>query len=1024
MHKGGSRMSKKINLHTKQHKSLSIAIASVVSALTMLPGAAFAQDDAEIEEIQVTGSRIRSTDGMATPTPVTSVTVDELTNFEPGGTIAEQLDALPQFFATATAQRGSGALFSTAGGSFLNMRSLGQNRTLVLLDGQRMVPAEKRGSVNVDTFPTGLIRTVDVVTGGASAAYGADALSGVTNFVLDREFEGLKITSGTGITEAGDGQRWNFGIAGGFQIGDRLNVIASFDAKEIDQINREASELDEDWFQRWSHVTCPQYQTDQTGPRRCTMPNVTTTNSHPYGKIEKTGTHLDGMVFTRDGRDIRPWNEGDLMSDGGKGTTRSLSGGEGTSMYDAFGSPINGAEVVGRSWFLAADYELTDAVTLRAQAVIGRSESNNRQTRGHSGFGWSGGWGMTIYRENPFLPDSVTDVMDAEGLTKIGVDKRGVFSGDSEIGALENVENVLTQESYTFGFMANLPNGWDLSAMYTLGSAGKSSESHNDVRVDRAFLGLDAVIDPATGAIVCNVQLYAPTVAQLQAAGLASGRKNSRTDPLGKPGVGSGDPLESPIGLDGSVDDCVPYSNFGRGNVNPDAVAYAQSLKKGIGTVDQDFFEMLLQGELHEGWGYGAVSMAAGFTWREQSFTDNAQPALVDAWGPPLNAPELGIRGIPGGYTNGSPNLHQFSTVPNISGKYDVSEYFVELQAPLWESDSGEQRLGASAAYRSSDYNISGRIESWKLGTEVQVMEDLRFRFTKSRDVREPTFSERFDQQGGGGNVDDFLVDGPITITTVRGGNPALAPEIADTMVAGLVYEPSFVEGLRFSADWYEISIADAIVQIGLQEIVDRCEAGDPEQCSNIQRDPVTTQIARIIQKQFNLAQDSIEGYDFEVQYAMEPNFFDSQFESFRVRVLGGKLTDKTSTSSSGRVTDQMGAYSLPDLTANITANYNIGPYGIQLQGRHITGGKLSRTWKEGIDVDDNSVSSSTWWNGQLSYNGEMSNSGTWRVNLSVQNLFDQHPPIIAGGTTGAQRMNNQYDIYGRRYAIGFNVTF
>jgi iron complex outermembrane recepter protein len=1008
-----------------QHKTLSVAIASVVSALTMLPGAAFAQDDVDIEEIQVTGSRIRSTDGMATPTPVTSVTVDELATFEPGGTIAEQLDALPQFFSTATAQRGSGALFSNAGGSFLNMRSLGRNRTLVLLDGQRMVPAEKQGSVNVDTFPTALIRTVDVVTGGASAAYGADALSGVTNFVLDREFEGLKIETGTGITEVGDGQRWNFSVAGGFQIGDRLNVIASFDAKEIDQITRLASELDNDWYQRWSHVTCAEYQASRTGPKRCTMPNVTTTNSHPYGQIEKTGTSLDGMVFTADGKNIRPFNNGDLVARG-RGTTSSVSGGEGTTMYDAFGGPISGQEVVGRSWFLAADYELNDSVTLRAQAVIGRSESNDVQERGHSGFGWSGGWGLTIYRENPFLPKTVTDIMDAEGLTQIGVDKRGVFAGDSEIGSLENVENTLSQESYTFGFMATLPNGWDLSAMYTIGSAGKLSESHNDVRVDRAFLGLDAVIDPATGGIVCNVQLFNPSVAELQAAGAASGRKNSRTDPLGQPDAPNpdGDPLESPIGLDGSVQDCVPYTLFGRGNVDPDAVAYAQSLKKGVGQVDQDFFEVLLQGELYEGWGYGPVSMAAGLTWREQSFTDNAQPARVDAWGPPLNTPELGIRGIPGGYTNGSPNLHQFSTVPNISGKYDVTEYFAELQAPLWESDSGEQRLGASAAFRSSDYNISGRIESWKLGAEVQVMEDLRFRFTKSRDVREPTFSERFDQQGGGGNVDDFLVEGPITITTVRGGNPGLAPEIADTLVAGLVYEPSWLEGLRFSADWYEIDIADSIVQIGLQEIVDRCEAGDPEQCANIQRDPVSSQISRIIQKQFNLAADFIEGYDFEVQYSMEPNLFDSQFESFRIRALGGVLLDKTSTSSSGRVTDQMGAYSLPELTANITANYNIGPYGLQLQGRHIDGGKLSRTWVEGVDVDDNSVSSSTWWNGQLSYNGEMNNGGTWRVSLSVQNLFDQSPPIIAGGTTGAQRMNNQYDIYGRRYALGLNATF
>jgi iron complex outermembrane receptor protein len=1021
-------MLKKINLHTKQHKSLSIAIASIVSALTVMPGTGFAQVEPEIEEIAVTGSRIRATDGMATPTPVTAVSIEELSNFEPGGTVAEQLDALPQFFSTATAQRGSGALFSTAGGSFLNMRSLGQNRTLVLLDGQRMVPAEKRGSVNVDTFPTALIRTVDVVTGGASAAYGADALSGVTNFVLDREFQGVKVNVGTGVTEEGDGQRWNMSVAGGFQFGDRLNVIASFDTKEIDQITRLAEDLDEGWFQRWSHVTCPQYQVDQTGPRRCTMPNVTTTRSHPAGMITGTGTTLDGMVFTDDGRNVRPFNDGDLVSRSGRGTTRTVSGGIEGDYYGllGFGGPVSGQEVVGRNWFVAADYELNDSITLRAQAVIGRSESNDAQERGHSGFGFSGGWAPTIYRENPFIPDSVAAVMDAEGVDSFRLQKRGAFAGTNEIGALEAVENTLSQESYTLGFMAVLPNGWDLSAMFTTGEAGKKSESLNDVRVDRAYLGMDAVIDPATGGIVCNVQVFNPTVEQLQAAGAASGRKNSRTDPLGQPDAPNpdGDPLESPIGLDGSVRDCVPYNQFGIGNVDPAAIAYANSHKIGVGNVEQDFAEVLLQGELYEGWGYGPVSMATGLTWREQSFTDNAQPAEVDAWGPPLNAPELGIRGIPGGYTNGSPNLHQFSTVPNISGKYDVTEFFGELQAPFWESDTGEQRVGGSVAFRSSDYNISGRIESWKMGLEIQAMEDLRFRFTKSRDVREPTFSERFDQQGGGGNVDDFQNSGPITITTVRGGNPALAPEIADTLVAGLIYEPSFLEGFRFSADWYEIDIADSIVHIGLQDIVDRCEAGDPEQCANIQRDPVSGNIARIIQKQFNLASDFIEGYDFEVQYQMEPNLFENEFESFTLRLLGGKLLDKTSTSASGSVTDQMGAYTLPELTANITARYSIGSVSLQMQGRHIGGGLLNRRWVEGVDVDDNSVASSSWWNGQIAYNSETSNGATWSVNFSVQNLFNKLPPVTPGGSTGAQGVNNQYDIYGRRYNLGVNYSF
>ncbi|MDR0782005.1 MAG: TonB-dependent receptor plug domain-containing protein, partial [Pseudomonadales bacterium] len=185
---------------------LAWAITTITAALAFAPWA-FAADSggAPLEEIQITGSRIRVTDGMTAPTPVTSVTTEDLASFEPGATVAEQLDALPQFFATQTAQRGGLSLSGSAGVSFLNMRSLGANRTLTLVDGSRITPQDKQGPINVDTVPTALVRSVDVVTGGASAAYGADALGGVTNFILDRNYQGFKASVGTGINEFGDG---------------------------------------------------------------------------------------------------------------------------------------------------------------------------------------------------------------------------------------------------------------------------------------------------------------------------------------------------------------------------------------------------------------------------------------------------------------------------------------------------------------------------------------------------------------------------------------------------------------------------------------------------------------------------------------------------------------------------------------------------------------------------------------------------------------------------------------------------
>lgn len=1012
-----------------RHGLLKTTLASVIAGIAAGSSVPlYAQDqDGEIEEIRVTGSRIRQTDGMATPTPVTVITPEELASFEPGGTVAAQLDALPQFFFTRTVQDvGGGTLVGSAAGSFLNMRSLGENRTLVLLDGARMVPADKLGSVNVDTFPTGLVRTVDIVTGGASAAYGADALGGVTNFIIDREFQGLKVSTGTGILEYGDGFRWNASVAGGFQIGDRLNIIGSFDNRFIEQIERDPEDLDTDWYQRWGHVTNPAWSPGAAPgiPQRLTMPWIAPTDRHVYGLISGTRTSLDGMVFNKEGTSVRNFVNGDLTSSGGPGTTFSTSGGpEAALAHRAYAGPGSGQEVISRSIFLAAKYELTDNVSAYAQAVVGRAESNRNDNRATTtGISMRSIWAPRIAVDNVFVPENVRQTLQAAGRTEFVMSRDGAFLYEPDIGIDGRDHAVNTSETFTLGFEAALPWDWDLSGSYSAGESKRRPDSINHLRIDRLFLAMDAVRDPVSGAIVCRVNLpqYQPTVAQLNAAGLASGKVNSREEQLASPS-----PLASPVGLDNTIRDCIPFNVMGFGNISQEAIEYVGTIKKGYGVVEQDFAEIITTGELFEGWGYGPISGAFGLTWRESSFSDGAEPAEVDALGPPLNAPSLGIRGIPPGYTGGSPNLHQFSTIPLLSGGFKVWEWFTEIQAPIWESQSGAQTLGGSMAFRRSDYNLSGASDSWKLGLELQVFEGLRLRATKSRDVREASFAERFDAQGGGANIrDPRFNDTSFGISTVRSGNPALSPEIADTLVAGFVYQPAWLEGFSLSSDWYSVDIADSIEQIGVQDIVDRCEAGDSIMCANVIRDTRTGEVTRVFQRFFNLAQDKVEGIDLEFSYRMEPNFFDNESESLSVRTLAGYLLTREDISANGTLTDRLGVYTLPDLTANITTTYTVGPYSFQLLGRYIDSGELVRTWTEGVHVDDNWVASSTWWNGSIRYRSEFSNGGNWDLGLSVQNLFNKHPPITPGGTAGAQGVAGQYDQYGRRYQLSLNMNF
>jgi outer membrane receptor protein involved in Fe transport len=242
---------------SSQKKSFSavmhIAAAFLVSALGLsLVGRAQAQDAATkdqqpLEEITVTGSRIVRTSGFSTPVPVTAVTAEELHTLKPGTTLTDQLGLLPQFYNTQSAQRGGGALFGTAGGSYLDLRSLGPQRTLILLDGARVAPADRSGSVNVDNFPTALLRSVEVVTGGASAAYGADALAGVTNFIINRDFRGLNVSAEAGATSFGDGNNMGVSIVGGTELTKRWSFVGSFEHQNIDQIRRDPDEVG-DWF--------------------------------------------------------------------------------------------------------------------------------------------------------------------------------------------------------------------------------------------------------------------------------------------------------------------------------------------------------------------------------------------------------------------------------------------------------------------------------------------------------------------------------------------------------------------------------------------------------------------------------------------------------------------------------------------------------------------------------------------------------------------------------------------------------
>lgn len=997
-------------------------LALAVAAALASGGSALAQETPE--EIMVTGTRIRDTDGMVTPTPVTAVRPEEIKSFDPSSSLSEQLDNLPQFLNTQTAQRGGGTLFGDAAGSYLNLRNMGKQRTLVLFDGSRIVPADRASSVNVDNFPTALIRNVEVVTGGASAAYGADALAGVVNFVIDREFEGLEAQVSTGVTERGDGENWNFSIAGGTAIGERLHLIGSIEARQVDQIDREPYELDN--WQSVGWVINPAWSPSDppgTNPQRLTVPHAHSATQNPAGMIRAPGFSLDGYTFTEDGRELRPFVAGDIPVRTGAGANGMQAGGpEAAIAESAFSAGPFGAEVVQRSGFAGLQFDLTDSTTLFGQVMLGRTESNTHNRRGNPEMGQQ--YYGTIYVDNAFMPETLRQAMIAEGLQSIQLHKIGQvrLPGNRNFYDDRNDENWSSMWSATVGLDHAFANGWDLRASYQRGESELTSTAHNMIRIDRWYMAMDAVRDPVTGAIVCNVQRYDPTPEELAAS--MQGRLVATTQITEYPdGVRT---VDSPIVDDNAIRDCQPLNVFGLGNVSQAAADYVVGpTKTGIRDLEQDFAEVLVTGQIADGWGAGPISLAAGLTYRKEWFNQLSEPIEMER--SPANAPELGIRGMSPGITGGNRSMHLFSATSWAFGEFDVWEWFGELNVPVWQSNAGNHRLDTNFAYRQSDYSVSGEIDSWKIGAQLQLFNDLRFRVTRSRDVREPTFGEQFESGGGGANITDPVSTTSYTITALSGGNPNLRPEEADTLTAGFVYSPTFadwVEGFQFSADYYEIEVDGRVGSLGAQRILDDCFLGDTSLCNLVTRSPTTGLVERVLNVNLNVAAARTSGIDFEMRYAHEVDFVRSQSENLFFRAFAGHLKENSVTTTVYR--DDLGSQLSPEWVVTATLGYDIGNFGARLIGRYYDSTLNNVLWTEGVEVDDNTISSQTVANLVLTYSGETSGGANWTANFHVNNLFDRDPPIIASENQrgGQQSIGNQFDVFGRRYQVSVNFAF
>lgn len=976
-------------------------------------------------EIVVTGSRVVTT-GMDSPVPVTAVAAAQLDAMDPTSLIAS-ISQLPQFYANQTPN--NSAFFTRSGTGTLNLRGLGVNRTLTLLNGRRFPSASSFGGVDINVFPEAMIKSVETVTGGASAAYGTDAVAGVVNFILDTDFEGFQATLQGGLTSRDDSYNWEGDVAFGTKIGDRGHLLlAGSKATQNGVFNYQGR----NWYKGVGAAQINGVWTDE--------PNMVSMNGSFDGIITSASPLLNGLQFDSNGQ-THPFVPGSI-STGAVGTSGSRSvGGSG----DDLGAEVNTLwpDTSRYSVFAYADYDVSNNFTVYGQYVRGYNKQFQYNTpRGY--FLGNPQGTITIFSGNPYLPAILQQLMTANSIASFNLRRVGSIQ---DIGQ-SSLTDGTTQDVGTVGFNATVASDgflkdWKVDGFYQYGHSRRVWDQYA-VRLDRIYAALDAVRD-ANGNIVCRVSTTA--------AGAAAFPGCQPLDLFGR-GNASPEAIDYVLGNDPGqhVNTPLYFANLG---YTGETLSYdAPVPKRNITTFVQHLAEVSAHGNVFDTWA-GPVSLALGASYRQESIRQvvedttnqssnfDTKPFTVVK----CSDPTLGLRGVPVGDCANNAVGFQFSKVSNIQGSSKVKEAFGEVYVPLLETRAITANVDGAA--RWANYSGAGDIWAYKGGGEVGLFDTVRFRGTYSRDVRAGNLSERFDKTGGAATVDDPRtpnVQESIAITTYSGGNPNIKPEKADTVTAGLVVTPPFIPGLSGSVDWYRVKIKDAIGRVGVNEVLRRCLVDqDPTFCQLVTLvNDVPTNVGDLY---VNINQSKVEGVDAELDYHTGLKLFGGGSEAISTRVFASWLINRSDTSAptpaapNGVVTrfDDVvglapdtgapGLYPRFKLTGNIT--YTNGPFTLFTQGRVIGSGLRTRTVGgadavEGVNIANNHVPAVFYLDMRVSYDFDIGNT-TVQAFASATNLLDKAPPItgsfpVSLTSYAVQANTGLYDVLGARFTFGLKV--
>jgi iron complex outermembrane recepter protein len=1018
----------------KKHLALVVSTAAAVLAGT-LQNTALAQEE-ELEEITVTGSRIVRRD-LSSPSPIMTVGTEEFKNSSTAS-VESVLNQMPQFVPGGTQFASSiqNSATSTPGAATLNLRGLGTNRNLILVDGRRAQPANAALVVDVNTIPSSAIQSVEVITGGASAVYGPDAMAGVVNFVLKNDFEGVELDYQTGETMEGDAPEDHFSILMGMNSGDgRGNVMVGLD-----------------WLKRGPALQKDRefYRNGWSDPNNASGGFMVPRSYFPTAGNQPSQAALNALFPPSAGGTVGPATEIRFNTDGtpfidagGRGYTGPLNCFDDCGPYTGIVKRANGnlqqwftegylsTPLERHSVFLRSEYEIVDGITAYAQANYNHVEVTQRGGLPPAITVWQA---ANVPRDGRALPAALNALLDSRPnpAAPWALFQVMDYNGPIEPVNTNDVWQVLA------GLSGELMGGdWTWDAYASRGDTVITAENfrmpswqrYNDVinapnfgrgRVTRADGGSGYALTCTTGLPVFTD--FEPSKDCLDGIDTRLVNRSHLTQEIVEANL-QGGLFELPAGQvrfaaglsrRGNTFSFQPGNPISQIRDNPIGV-FASAASSGAVSVREIYGELLVPVigetdtfiqniELELGYRYSDFNTAGGTDTYKAMFTWGASDTMS----------------FRGGYqfATRAPNIAELFTAPTseVVAFPQQDPCAVTTLAPWGNVASNPNRTQVQALCRA----IIGNSTS---GFDTQTYSITGISGPSGFHRQNPPFF-------------------PLEIA-IRKGNPDVAPEEGETFTVGaVVTEPFGWAGLSFTADVYRIKIKDAIAPLNVATVYDNCMnyngSSNPTYsvtnswCQMIRRNAITGDRAEVDTPFFNLGTLETQGIDLNVSWSRDigPGVFRinsaiNYLDSFEYQVApGGAIIDAKGTlDTAGQPPGQSGLF---DYLVLNNFSYAWNDISLGLTWRHMpavdsAAKALSPTTTiEGPDAYD-------MFNFSANYNWDK-----YSFRFGIDNLFDtdaeltqSNPRGPTGGDTDSDITNpGLYDLMGRRWYLGVQASF